>query len=50
MEPKKPRSKTILFTAVVVLILIGVAAYYVTAIMNSDNRPSNVETQSVITL
>jgi hypothetical protein len=48
MEPKKPRSKTLVFVTVVVIVLLGFALYYVAAIRNSDNRPEGVETQSFI--
>jgi len=50
VEPKKPGSKTLVFAIVVILIVIAVGLYYVTALGNSDNRPRNVETQSTITI
>lgn len=48
MEPKKPRSKTLVFITVLTIVLIAFASYYVVAIMNSDNRPTEVETQSFL--
>jgi flagellar basal body-associated protein FliL len=46
MEPKKPRSKTLIVIIVVLLVLIGLGFYYVTALRNSDTQPHGVDIQS----
>src|SRR5690349_8877664 len=46
MEPKKPRSKTLLFAVLVMIIVLMVGFYYVAAIRNSDNRPAETEQAS----
>jgi len=46
MEPKKPRRKTLVFITIMLLVLIGAAFYYVTAIRNSDTQPRSVDIPS----
>jgi hypothetical protein len=40
---KKPRSKTALTAAIIVIILVGMSFYYVTALRTADNRPVEEE-------
>ena len=46
MEPKRPRSKTIVTITIIVLVLIGFAFYYVSAVRNSDTQPASVDRAS----
>ena len=37
MEPKKPRSKTLLFAIVIAILVVGLVSYYVAAVRSADN-------------
>jgi preprotein translocase subunit YajC len=48
MKPRRPRSKTAIFIIVILLLVVGFVVFYVAAIRNSDNRPTSVETPSIL--
>ncbi|MGB3946001.1 MAG: hypothetical protein WBK76_04165 [Candidatus Saccharimonadales bacterium] len=48
MKPRRPRSKTALFITIILLVAVGFGLYYVAAVRNSDNRPTSVETTSIL--
>ena len=37
MEPKKARSKTVIFVVVIAILVAGLVSYYIAAIRSADN-------------